>query len=54
MKIEKLLELSRSKGVSKNYAKGFSERLRKKEAEFCEQEKNQAPNADFMNREYTI
>ena len=54
MGVKELLALPKNEAAIKNYAKGFAERLKKREANFTQQAKAQAPNAAFMAREYTI
>jgi len=53
-KFTRLIKLSKDEDIDKRFAKGFPERARKREAVLTEKAKKQSPNADFMNREYTI
>jgi hypothetical protein len=52
--VKELLALPTNEAAIENYAKGFAERLKKREATFAQQAKEQAPNAAFMAREYTL
>jgi hypothetical protein len=55
MSIEmKDLKLLKNSDATKRYVEGFAERVRKREVEFADRAKKQAPDEKFMNREYTI